>query len=85
MILRRRKQAYLDMFLQVLRTLEGLAAEVTLVRLQKHVNANVRSDVIALDRGRSARVPLTGQVEVVGALSTDVALANVVLMRISAT
>lgn len=45
---------YLDMFLEVLRTLEGLAAELALVRLQGNVDANVARDVVALDRRRAA-------------------------------
>lgn len=44
----------LDVFLQVLRTLEGLAAELTLVRLQGHVDTDVRGDVVSLDRGGTA-------------------------------
>lgn len=52
----------LDMLLQILRTLEGLAAEVALVWLQWDVNTDVRGDVITLDSGGSALVPSTGQV-----------------------
>lgn len=33
--------AHLDMLLEILWTLKGLAAEVALVRLQRHVDANV--------------------------------------------
>ena len=69
----------LDMLLQILRTLERLAAEVALMRLERHVDANVRCDVIALHGGGSAGAPLAGKVEVVGALATDMALADVVL------
>jgi len=69
----------LDMFLQVLRSLEGFAAKVTFVRLERNVHANVRSDVIALDCGGTAVSPLAGEVQIVGALSADVSLANMFL------
>jgi hypothetical protein len=42
------------MLLQVLGTLERLATELTLVRLQRNVNTDVRGDVITLDCGSSA-------------------------------
>lgn len=67
------------MFLQVLWPLEGLATELTLVRLERDVDSNMRGDVIALDRRRSALTPGAGQVEVVGRLATNMALANVLL------
>lgn len=52
----------LDVLLEILRTLEGLATEIALVRLQRDVDANVRGDVIALYSCRTAVAPLTGQV-----------------------
>lgn len=67
------------MLLQILRALECFATEITLVRLQGYVNANVRSDVVTLDGGGATCAPLAGQVEVVGALATDVAFADVIL------
>ena len=70
----------LDMLLQVLRTLEGLATKVTLVWLQRHMYSNVRSDVIPLDRSSVASSPLASQVQVVGALATDMALTDVFLL-----
>lgn len=73
----------LHMLLQILRAFEGLAAEVALVRLQGHMDADVRGDVITLDGGGAASTPLTGEVEVVGALATDMALADVVLRIVS--
>lgn len=69
----------LDMLLQVLRTLERLAAELTLVRLERNMDTDVRGDVVSLDRGSSARVPLASQVEVVCALATNMALANMLV------
>lgn len=74
----------LDVLLEILWPLEGLAAEVTFVRLQRHVNANVRGDVIALHGGRPACSPLARKVEVVGALAANVALTHVVLNKLLA-
>lgn len=72
----------LDMLLEILGSLERLATHVTLVRLQGHVNSNVRSDVVSLDSGGPARVPLTSQVEVVGALATNMTLTDVLIERL---
>jgi hypothetical protein len=69
----------LDVLLQVLRALEGFATEVTLVRLQRNVNADVRGDVVTLDGGGATCAPLAGEVEVVGTLAADMALAHVIL------
>ena len=68
---------YLDVLLQILRTLERFTAEVAFVRLERNVNSDMRCDVIALDGCCSTRVPTTGQVEVVCTLATDVFLADV--------
>ena len=67
------------MLLEILWALECFATEVALVRLQGYVNADVRGDVVTLDGGGATCAPLTGQVEVVGALAADVAFAYVVL------
>jgi hypothetical protein len=69
----------LDVFLEILRTLKGLSAEVAFVRLERHVNTDVRSNVISLDGSRAAATPLAGEVEIVGALATNMALADVIL------
>ena len=69
----------LDMLLEVLRPLEGLAAEVAFVRLQWDVYANVRRDVVALDSGRAACAPLTCKVEIVSALPANMTLAHMVI------
>lgn len=66
----------LNVLLQVLRTLEGLSAEITLVWLERDVDSNVGGDVVALDGSGTARVPATSEVQVVGALSSDVLLAD---------
>lgn len=71
----------LDVLLKILGTLERLAAEVTLVWLEWYMDADMRRDVVALYGGRSAGAPLAGKVEVVCALATDMALADVVLVR----
>lgn len=69
----------LYMFLEVLWPLERLAAEVALMRLERDVDADVGGDVIAFDGRGAACSPLAGQVEVIGALATDMALAHMVL------
>ena len=69
----------LDVFLEILRTLKGLSAEVAFVRLERHVNTDVRSNVISLHGSRAAATPLAGEVEIVGALATNMALADVIL------
>jgi len=67
------------MFLQILRALERLTAEVAFVRLEWDVDADVGGDVVAFDGGGSAGSPLAGEIEVVGALTPNMALADVVL------
>lgn len=69
----------LDMLLQILWALERLATEITLVRLEWHMDTDMGSDVVALDGGRSACAPLAGEVEVVGTFAPDMAFADVVL------
>jgi hypothetical protein len=54
------------MFLQILRSLECLAAEFALVRLQGDVDSDVGGDVVTFDGGGTALTPGAGQVEVVG-------------------
>jgi len=69
----------LDMLLQILWALERLAAEFTLVWLERDVHSNVRGDVVALDGGGVALAPGAGQVEVVRRLAAYMALADVFL------
>lgn len=71
----------LDMLLKILGTLERLSAKVALVRLERDMDADVRRDVVALDGRGAAGIPLAGQVQVVGALATNVLLADVLLGR----
>ena len=49
----------LDVLLEILGSFECLAAEVALVRLQRYVNTDVRSDVITFYSSRAAVTPLT--------------------------
>ena len=69
----------LYMLLQILRPLEGLPTEIALMRFQRDMHANVRSDVVAFDCCGATVAPMTYQVEVVRALPTNVPLANVFL------
>jgi hypothetical protein len=71
----------LHVLLEILRTLESLTAEIALMRFQRYMHADVRSDVVALNRGGAAVTPLAGQIQIVGALATDMALANVILQK----
>ena len=73
----------LHVLLEILGTLESFAAEIALVRLQRNVNTDVRSDVVALDRGGATVTPLAGQIQIVGALAPNVTLADVVLEAVS--
>ena len=72
----------LDVFLEILRTLEGLAAEIAAMRLQRDVDANVRGDVVAFDDLDAAGAPRTLQIEVVGAFATDMILTDVLLFGV---
>jgi hypothetical protein len=69
----------LDMLLQVLWTLESFSAEVTFVRLERHVDADMRGDVVAFDCRGATSSPLTGQIQVIGALTTDMTFADMIL------
>ena len=73
----------LDVLLEILGALEGLAAEVALVWLQGHVNTDVRGNVVTLDGCSAAVTPLARQIQVVGALAANVTLTNVILLIVS--
>ncbi len=75
-------KTYLDMLLEILGPLEGLATELALVRLERDMDADVRGDVIALDSGGPTLVPLASQHEVVRALATHMFLAEMVLLEV---
>lgn len=67
------------MLLEILGTLECLAAELALVRLQGNVDSDVRGDVVALDSRGSALAPGAGEIEIVSGLAADMPLADVLL------
>lgn len=66
-------------FLEVLRAFECFPAKLAAVRLQRNVNPDVGCDMVALHDSDVTVAPSTLQVEIVGALSTDVTVADVVL------
>ncbi len=70
----------LDMLLQILGSLKGLAAVVALVGLQGDVDADVTCYVIALHSGGPAVSPVAGEIQIVGRLATDVGFADMVLV-----
>lgn len=72
----------LDMLLQILGALESLTTEVAFVRLKWHMNADVGGDMITLDCCGVASAPLAGQVEVVGAFTSNMTLANMLLYEV---
>ena len=69
------------MLLEILGALEGLAAALALMRLERNVDTNVRGHVIALDGARPARVPLAGEVLVACALAPNMPFTDVLLER----
>lgn len=69
----------LDVLLQILGPLESLAAKVAPMGFQGDMNSNVGSDMITLDHRYGAVAPGAGQIQVIGALATDVAIADMVL------
>ena len=71
----------LDVLLEILGSLEGFATEVALMRLQGHMHANMRSNVVAFYSRRSTVAPLAGQIQVIGALAANMALADMILRR----
>ena len=68
-----------DVLFEILGSLESFAAKVTFVWLERDMDADVRGDVIPLDRGGPTRVPLASEVQVIGALATNMALTDVLL------
>lgn len=72
----------LDVLLEILGPLEALSAEVALVGLEGHVDADVRGDVVALDGGGAAGGPEALEAEVVCALAADVLLTDVVVEQL---
>jgi hypothetical protein len=60
-------------------TLESLSTEVALVGLKRDVYANVGSNMVSLDGGSSAGSPRTSKAKVIGALASNVDVAEMVL------
>jgi hypothetical protein len=73
------RKAYLDMLLQVLGTLEALSTEVALVWLEWNMDADMGGDMVTFDSGSTAEVPTTCQIQVVGALPSNMAFADMLL------
>ena len=72
-----------DVFLEILWTLEGFAAELAAMRFQGDMDADMGCDVVAFDDLNAASSPRTLQIEIVGALATDMAFTNVILHVVS--
>lgn len=67
------------MLFQILGSLEGLATEVALMRLERNVHPDMGSNMITLDGRGTTIAPLARQIQIVGTLATDMTFANVVL------
>lgn len=67
------------MLLQVLGALERLATELALVRLEGNMNSDMRSNMVALHSSGATRVPVACEIQIVCALTTNMALTDVVL------
>jgi hypothetical protein len=65
--------------LEVLGTLEGLAADVAVVWLERGVYADVGCDVVTLCAADVAALPFAGEAEVVCGLAADVVVAEVLV------
>jgi hypothetical protein len=65
----------LDMFLQILRTLEAFAAQVAAVWFEGDMDPDMTCDVISLDSLGIAISPRTSQAEIIGRLPSNVFLA----------
>lgn len=65
--------------LQILGTLEGLAAELATMRFQGNMDPNVRSDMIAFNNLNAAVGPGALQVEIVRAFAANMFVAYVIL------
>lgn len=66
-------------FLEILWTLEGLAADVAVVGLEWSMDSDVRGDVVTLGTADVASFPLAGEAEVVGGLAADVVVAEMLV------
>jgi len=68
-----------DVLLQILRTLEALAAHVASMRLERNVDSDVASNVISFDCFGVAISPGTGQAEVVGRFASNMCFAQMIV------
>lgn len=66
----------LFMLLQILRTLEWLAADLADVGFEWRVDSEMRSDVVALGTCGTAALPFARQTQVVGRLASNVVVAE---------
>ena len=69
----------LVVLLQILRALEGLAADRASVRLMRDMHTDMRGDMVPLDRLGFAVGPVAFQIQVVGGLATDMAITDMFL------
>ena len=69
-----------DMLLQVLGPFEGLPTKVASMRLQRYMDTDVRGDVVAFYNGNAAATPRTSEIEVVSAFTSDMGLADMILL-----
>lgn len=67
------------MLLKVLRALERLATDIAIVRLERGVNSDVRSDVVTLGTADITSIPFASQAEVVRGLATDVIITQMLV------
>lgn len=67
------------MLLQILGALKRLATKITSVRFQGYMDPNVGRNVVPLDHRNVTVRPPTLEVQIIGALAPNMALANVVL------
>jgi hypothetical protein len=65
----------LDMFFQILRTFEALAAHVARMRFERDMDSNVTCNVISFDSLGAAISPGTGQTQIICRLASNVFLA----------
>lgn len=71
----------LCVFLEVLGTLERLLANLACVRFEWCMDSQVTGNVITFCAGGAAILPFAGQAKVVGALPTNVIVAEMVVQR----
>ena len=68
------------MLFEILGPLEGFPTKVTFMRLQGHMDTDVRGDMISFDHSGTTPTPVAGEVKIVGALATNMAFADMLLL-----